>query len=486
MTVRYYSSVAAETTLVGTINSGATAIQLASVVGLPALTPYTLALDYEGVSEELVQVTAAAGTNLTVVRAIDGTSATSHNTGARVRHVTSARDFSDSRNHENSTTAVHGLAPGEPVVGTTSAQTLSNKTLDEATGTLMDIDIFAGPAWVTTVTGDNAGTVELMKWYQDSADSHEVTAVSHDGALRVRNLDATADSSTSTYRLRVTKSNGTQDIFSVLSGGSVVAWTDVNQPGFVVKPRGSNTAKAFNVRNTADSADIFAVYHDGSTDIIGQDPSKSQLDVFGAAAQATFYFRVMTSAAASVFNIDQTNKTTVNGTLDVRNDNNTGGVSQPVLTVHGRQTGQTGDLQQWFDGNGVEVASLDVNGNFSSALTTPSGSITAASGFTIVTTNAKIKGGIAYVMVVFERTGSTITAGGDGNIGDIDAFTVPAAMRPNSTYGGQSLPFTITDGFGGGWGRITPTTGVFEMVAWVSTGTIQSGRNLRVFMSYPV
>ena len=101
MTVRFYSSTAAETTLTASITSGNTSIQVGSVTGFPVLTPYTLALDYESATEELVEVTGAAGTTLTVTRAIDSTSATAHNAGARVRHVSSARDFADSRAHEN-------------------------------------------------------------------------------------------------------------------------------------------------------------------------------------------------------------------------------------------------------------------------------------------------------------------------------------------------------------------------------------------------
>lgn len=131
MTVRYYSSTAAETTLTASITSGNTAIQVGSVTGFPVLTPYTLALDYESATEELVEVTNAAGTTLTVTRAIDSTSAAAHNAGARVRHVSSARDFTDSRSHENAVSAVHGVAG--TIVGTTDTQTLSNKTLSSPT-----------------------------------------------------------------------------------------------------------------------------------------------------------------------------------------------------------------------------------------------------------------------------------------------------------------------------------------------------------------
>lgn len=131
MTVRFYSSVAQQTTLSGTINASVTSITVASVTGFPVSFPYTLAIDYGSSSNELVDVTNAAGTTLTVTRAIDGTSGQTHSSGANVRHVSSGRDFSDSRTHENTGTAVHGITGA--VVGTTDTQSLSNKTLTSPT-----------------------------------------------------------------------------------------------------------------------------------------------------------------------------------------------------------------------------------------------------------------------------------------------------------------------------------------------------------------
>lgn len=131
MTVRYYSSTAPEVTLQTGVNNVSTVILVSSTTGFPVNTPYTLALDYGAATEELVEVTGVAGTSLTVTRAIDGTSAASHGAGAKVRHVSSARDFKDSRDHENASSGVHGVT-GD-VVGTVDVQTLSGKTLSSAT-----------------------------------------------------------------------------------------------------------------------------------------------------------------------------------------------------------------------------------------------------------------------------------------------------------------------------------------------------------------
>lgn len=158
MTVRFYSSIAQETTLVGSITNVSTTMTVAAVTGFPSSTPYTLAIDYNTATEELVTVTGTSGTLLTITRGSDGTSAISHNAGAKVRHVSSARDFSDSRSHENATTDIHGVPPGAAIVSTTGTQILSNKTLIAPTtinGATFD-NITTGawipysPVWSTT------------------------------------------------------------------------------------------------------------------------------------------------------------------------------------------------------------------------------------------------------------------------------------------------------------------------------------------------
>lgn len=127
----FYSNLAIQTTLSGSISSSATSITVGATTGFPSSFPYTLALDFGAATEELVSVTAAAGTTLTVTRGYGGTSAQSHSLGAVVRHVYDATDATAFRTHEAATAAVHGVAG--TLVGTSDTQTLSNKTLTSPT-----------------------------------------------------------------------------------------------------------------------------------------------------------------------------------------------------------------------------------------------------------------------------------------------------------------------------------------------------------------
>lgn len=128
---RQYRSTVEAKTLSSGINNSVTSMTLNSVSTLPSSYPYTLVIDPDIASEEIVTVTASGGGNvLTIVRGQDGTSAQSHNAAAVVKHMITARDLQEPHDHID-TTAAHGATGA--VVGTTNTQTLTNKTLSSPT-----------------------------------------------------------------------------------------------------------------------------------------------------------------------------------------------------------------------------------------------------------------------------------------------------------------------------------------------------------------
>ena len=152
---RYYSSTAVETSLQSSIAAQAqgqsnTSFIVASISGFPTDFPFTLIVDPDTSKEEVVTVTSGSSTTLTVTRGSDNTQGVAHSAGAVVRHGVSGRDFRESQTHIASRgydtdsalmalanqTHVHGIATGDGVVvGTTKAQTLTNKVYSSGTVT---------------------------------------------------------------------------------------------------------------------------------------------------------------------------------------------------------------------------------------------------------------------------------------------------------------------------------------------------------------
>lgn len=139
---RYFSSTAQRTTLAGGIIAGDTVITVGAVTGFPSTFPYTLVLDPDTASEEIVEVTGGSGVALNVTRGVDGTVAVSHSAGAVVWHGLTARDLDEPNAHIAAESGVHGVT-GD-VVGTSDTQTLTNKTIDFDLNTILNP--VAGPA----------------------------------------------------------------------------------------------------------------------------------------------------------------------------------------------------------------------------------------------------------------------------------------------------------------------------------------------------
>jgi hypothetical protein len=100
---RLFSSTSVETTLASGINSSVTSMTVASGTGSALLggvtlasgnvDQFTVAIDPDTTSEEIVFITAAASDTFTIVRGRAGTSAISHSAGATIKHVLTSDDL---------------------------------------------------------------------------------------------------------------------------------------------------------------------------------------------------------------------------------------------------------------------------------------------------------------------------------------------------------------------------------------------------------
>lgn len=364
MTVRFYSSVALQTTLTSGITASATTIQVASTTGFPGSTPFVLAIDYGAANEELVDVTSVAALSLTVTRSVDGTSAGTHNAGAVVRHVSSGRDFADSRAHENASTGIHGLTAGSALVGTIDTQTLSNKTLTMATGTLKNVDIFNKGVWETTVIGDStAPTNNRLAIIENEITLQEMAIFGDHGGLFSYPLAGAADTE---FRWRAFAPDRTTERSAIYQAGamSVTPNSTTTLPSFWVQDNGASTTKAAHlIGNVGGSVGYFTTFRDGHTFITPPDSSAAvnPLLIKAPATPTADMFRVVDTASTVQFAVQSTGLALANRGATVAR---TGQTSGTVLRVGSTNAGYTGNLTEWLNPAGTIVGAVNQNGDF--------------------------------------------------------------------------------------------------------------------------
>jgi len=120
--MRLYSSISVATTLASGIGATGTTMTVATGTGSALLggvslaagnvDQFTVAIDPDTTSEEIVFVTANSGDSFTIVRGQAGSTAITHGSGATVKHVLTSNDLTYFNNAIQSAVA----APGTPTI----------------------------------------------------------------------------------------------------------------------------------------------------------------------------------------------------------------------------------------------------------------------------------------------------------------------------------------------------------------------------------
>jgi len=149
---RQYSSISVETTLASGISSTATTMTVAAGTGSALLggvtlaagnvDQFTVALDPDTTSEEIVFITAVSTDTFTITRARAGTSGVTHSAGATVKHVLTSDDLNAFKASISPVANVGfaGSTSGTTTVQATAVAGTTTLTLPAATDTLVGKD----------------------------------------------------------------------------------------------------------------------------------------------------------------------------------------------------------------------------------------------------------------------------------------------------------------------------------------------------------
>lgn len=213
---RNYSSTAVDTTLSAAITASATSITVVATTGFPAA-PFILAVDAGASTQELVLVTAVAGTTLTVTRGYDSTTAQAHASGAAVSHSHAGIDF---REASKGTLGYAQVTASQ--AGITAAVDLTGLSVTVTVGTSRRIRV-TGSVYLTSTVLDDGMASRILEGanmlQEGQAPARPVYASIE------RSVILTPTPGSHTYKMQALRASG---------AGSVTSGAGATYPAFIL------------------------------------------------------------------------------------------------------------------------------------------------------------------------------------------------------------------------------------------------------------
>lgn len=276
---RQHSGNAVPTTLSAPIVNGTdTSFTITSATGWPdgSVGNFVVTIN-AGLSDvEKILCSTRSGTTVNVVtRGFDSTTAAGHASGAAVIHSISAVEIDEANQHTNATAAVHGVAGA--VVGTTDAQTLTNKTLTAPTVNTPTVTAMTADA--TSTVGGVSGT-QLAALPKGRAAGATLNAARSVGTLEsaITGLDSVAVTAVVGRRYKVTVT-----LLTVTSVGSNSLQFKIRDGGGSAPTNVSTLLHTTDLVNV-DTTNKLVHYH---VEVSGLSAGTHTLGLFGAASSGT-------------------------------------------------------------------------------------------------------------------------------------------------------------------------------------------------------
>jgi hypothetical protein len=270
MPLRNYSNITNVGTLSSAVGTGTTTLAInGGWNNLPSF-PFYVIVDRGNALEECMLATSGNSTALTVTRGYDGSPASSHGISATVEHAVLAEFFNKADSHVEASTNVHGLSGGAAVVGTTSTQTLTNKTVNSSVLSLAHSTSPAA-AQAVQVAADSATARDGFVWTKTAAASGAAFKATSSGTTRF-NVDADGkvqlNSTAGADKALSVQESGAERLFIQNDGTLDAGLQQVGASGDRVTIRNRPTQTALRIRDAA-AASVFSVGSAGNVDASG-------------------------------------------------------------------------------------------------------------------------------------------------------------------------------------------------------------------------